>query len=854
MYDILGKFNNLDPKMTPVKESAKTEPVYENVEPRGSIMEAVASLAEKYMGFKAVEKAAKAGGAENPAAVAASIGRKKYGKKKFQKAAAAGKKLGEAAKPDFLDVDKDGNKKETFKKAVADKKKAVKESANPAAKKGAQAILQALSPEEEQQLAAIVKQAGNDPKRVVQALGITPELIQQTQQGQVAEGISASLSGKVIQALWTAGLLGAVAAGVGGHEIIAGNLAAPILMAAGAVWGGGKGQVGYNPDADKKRYEKFQARQKKEYDARLNKQNGLEESGGPYELYNPKHPKFAANYKKFKAKNPNCKLEDFIAAMKKKEHGVNEGVVDSVVNRAKEKYHDVQANRYASKHAELSDTDKEKSKEYADIANQHKFKRQELTKKRTGSTSKYYGEGEYDPAPINPEAVAKRKRLQALKDRAEDEGDIYAKEKNTPIRKVAGKAYGGSAQVDAPEKDELDEKAVSKAQQKFMGMVYATKKGEKAPSKAVAKAAKGMTKKAAHDFAKTKHKGLPQHVTESRVAESSEYTYETVARILCDENPNMDVDSQAFAKAVYDELIQMKLTPKSARWLINYDEDFMGDTATTYGYFCREKAKEMAECDAPLNSHLGGSMEELDEIAKLAGLPTKEATCMECGMLESSCSCAHEEELDEREQFQSMPQGYASGTPAAPAVNPNAKPTFDKSKLNPMREEEMEEGNEFSGALAAAKAAGKKEFEVDGKKYTVKEDINVNISANGEQDALNLIRRLSGLDEQEPMVQDPVQGEVPLRDIPVAMDVEDAIAQGIIEPAEEVDEERDIEYTNTPREETAGIDSQTQGGDGDVAGKSKKMYSKEYMGDNHMAVKEEALWKAYESMINDVKE
>lgn len=36
-------------------------------------------------------------------------------------------------------------------------------------------------------------------------------------------------------------------------------------------------------------------------------------------------------------------------------------------------------------------------------------------------------------------------------------------------------------------------------------------------------------------------------------------------------------------------------------------------------------------------------------------------------------------------------------------------------------EEKTEEGNEFSGALAKAKAAGAKEFEVDGKKYQVKE-------------------------------------------------------------------------------------------------------------------------------------
>ena len=57
----------------------------------------------------------------------------------------------------------------------------------------------------------------------------------------------------------------------------------------------------------------------------------------------------------------------------------------------------------------------------------------------------------------------------------------------------------------------LDEKALSKQQQKFMGMVYAVKKGEmKAPSPEVAKAAASMSKKSARDFAKTKHKGLPQ--------------------------------------------------------------------------------------------------------------------------------------------------------------------------------------------------------------------------------------------------------------------------------------------------------------------------------------------------------
>lgn len=58
----------------------------------------------------------------------------------------------------------------------------------------------------------------------------------------------------------------------------------------------------------------------------------------------------------------------------------------------------------------------------------------------------------------------------------------------------------------------LSEKAVSKAQQRFMGMVYATKKGAPAPSPEVAAAAKGITGKEAKKFAKTPHDKLPEKV------------------------------------------------------------------------------------------------------------------------------------------------------------------------------------------------------------------------------------------------------------------------------------------------------------------------------------------------------
>ncbi len=81
--------------------------------------------------------------------------------------------------------------------------------------------------------------------------------------------------------------------------------------------------------------------------------------------------------------------------------------------------------------------------------------------------------------------------------------------------------------------------AKSKAQQKCMGMVHAEKKGEKPASKEVAKVAKGMTKKAAKDFAGTKHKGLPEKVKKSKTEESLLKEFEdTISEVTVTHGPN----------------------------------------------------------------------------------------------------------------------------------------------------------------------------------------------------------------------------------------------------------------------------------------------------------------------------
>jgi hypothetical protein len=135
-------------------------------------------------------------------------------------------------------------------------------------------------------------------------------------------------------------------------------------------------------------------------------------------------------------------------------------------------------------------------------------------------------ERNYPGGKLNPKKVRKAKALGELGEA------VYGGEKQEPKdtrytvtaadKKGNTTAYqkykaGDKRYKAAPHLGEevLDEKALSQQQQKFMGMVYAVKKGEMAaPSAAVAKAAAGMSKKSARDFAKTKHEGLPKKVAE----------------------------------------------------------------------------------------------------------------------------------------------------------------------------------------------------------------------------------------------------------------------------------------------------------------------------------------------------
>jgi len=74
-------------------------------------------------------------------------------------------------------------------------------------------------------------------------------------------------------------------------------------------------------------------------------------------------------------------------------------------------------------------------------------------------------------------------------------------------------------------------------------------------------------------------------VSEARVMEESEYTYEKVGKTLAQENPTLASDSDEFANAVYHEMIQMGMTPKSAHYKLNHDPDFLGEVVTAFHHY-----------------------------------------------------------------------------------------------------------------------------------------------------------------------------------------------------------------------------------------------------------------------------
>jgi hypothetical protein len=168
--------------------------------------------------------------------------------------------------------------------------------------------------------------------------------------------------------------------------------------------------------------------------------------------------------------------------------------------------------------------------------------------------------------------------------------------------------------------EELDEKAVSKKQQKFMGMVHAAQKGEKPASKEVAKVAKTMKKSDAEDFAATKHKGLPEKVKSNKKEKTEE----------ADTSPT-NAKGVQYGKGIYDSLNREIENLIAESMSVNLSSDSEGHKNITVTASDEDAVK-------------------LASILKLAGAGAAQGEGEGgCGCGQTPCGCGSAEKVDENQ-------------------------------------------------------------------------------------------------------------------------------------------------------------------------------------------------------------
>jgi len=272
--------------------------------------------------------------------------------------------------------------------------------------------------------------------------------------------------------------------------------------------------------------------------------------------------------------------------------------------------------------------------------------------------------------------------------------------------------------------EQVNEKAVSKKQQKFMGMVHATQKGEKAPSKEVAKVAKSMGKKDAEDFAATKHKGLPEKKKpkgkkKEKEVEESSATAATGSK-----------GGMSFGKGIYDSMNRELESMIAESMSVNMSSSTEGGNTLTV---------TATEEDAT----------KLAEILKMAGIggghnhghDHGEEACPTCNQAPCGCSDmvdenspdypTNTEQADNNFEYSgglNGPKSTGQSTVPVLASQDQRQHSYAAEEEDAIRrmmemagvkkkevdEEKTEEGNKFTGNLAKARAAGKTQADLDG--------------------------------------------------------------------------------------------------------------------------------------------
>jgi hypothetical protein len=189
--------------------------------------------------------------------------------------------------------------------------------------------------------------------------------------------------------------------------------------------------------------------------------------------------------------------------------------------------------------------------------------------------------------------------------------------------------YMQNQEGDDDSEEPIAEKAVSKQQQKFMGMAHAMQKGEKikGASKELKKVARTMKPKDTEDFAKTKHKGLPDKVKSKKKEEDVEES--TTSGSVATSTATTGSKGGVFGKGIYDSMNRELENMIAESMSINMSDSTEGGKSLTVTA-TDEDAMKLAMMLK--SAGVGGQGRELQS----------DENCQSCGMPDCGCGDVQE--------------------------------------------------------------------------------------------------------------------------------------------------------------------------------------------------------------------
>jgi hypothetical protein len=304
---------------------------------------------------------------------------------------------------------------------------------------------------------------------------------------------------------------------------------------------------------------------------------------------------------------------------------------------------------------------------------------------------------DYDKDEYDEEGEMAKSQARTIADAAMELHQIVGDNENLPEwvqKKIAlAQEYIDAARdylvANRPEEEMMAEKAVSKAQRAAAGIAHAAKKGDipkselRGASKEMAKMPSGELKK----FAKTKEKGLPEKVKEEDKEEVEETTVAGSVATAPAEAPKGKKGGMVFGKGVYEGQIAESYKKKLSAVL-------------TEGISMNASVGEDGKKTLTVNA-TDDDAEQLAAILKMAGIGSgyKEA-CPSCG--QAPCGCeALEEELanapdEEFADTDTMVNKLSGGLNARKTSGQTTGAPFnrDPARMGIHRQEQVDEAQE----------------------------------------------------------------------------------------------------------------------------------------------------------------